>query len=508
MERERERILGVRQSDQAVAMERRQRVLVTVALVTGCLGMGIAGSIYSFNSYINAIKKTFGYTQSDMEIMAAMGNFGISLGFPAGFLCERLGGRVTSLAAMLLAGGAFFLAYSTTFSTAFYSHDHMVLLQDLYFFLAGFGAIFTYMAAMMTTVLNFSLAHRGKIIGILDACFSGGPALVALVYGEFFVRGHVNDEQHQDLRGFYLMSAVAFIAINLLGMAFLGVYRDPDAITLTTHGSKTRLVEQDEQRGDEEEDKEGDKHRDLKDQGEVKGRDLVDINPDAGGEDVTGLRLARDFDFHFLLWSYIFCASLQLTFQANITTFLKSTHLEQYNTLLTTLTFASGTVSKFAIGLLSDLLVHRVPRVVLILVTTVVQTAVLTLCVFKGDTFPVLLIGTLGVGIPNGATWCLTPVMTSEFFGTRYFGRNWGFMMLGVAFMGLGLQKMFGALYDSEIQVTGSTDCYGLKCFRWTFVVLTGLSFCSCIFYVGLLERRLRVRRWRKEMRAREKHVQ
>jgi hypothetical protein len=52
----------------------------------------------------------------------------------------------------------------------------------------GFGAIFSYMAAMMTNVVNFSLVHRGKVVGILDASFSGGPALMALIYGEFFVK--------------------------------------------------------------------------------------------------------------------------------------------------------------------------------------------------------------------------------------------------------------------------------------------------------------------------------
>jgi hypothetical protein len=44
------------------------------------------------------------------------------------------------------------------------------------------------MAAMMTNVVNFSLVHRGKVVGILDASFSGGPALMALIYGEFFVK--------------------------------------------------------------------------------------------------------------------------------------------------------------------------------------------------------------------------------------------------------------------------------------------------------------------------------
>ena len=63
---------------------------------------------------------------------------------------------------------------------------------------------------------------------------------------------------------------------------------------------------------------------------------------------------------------------MSVWFQINITTFLESYHLG-HSTLLTTLSFVSGTVAKFLIGLLSDLTVHRVPRAALILATTAVQ---------------------------------------------------------------------------------------------------------------------------------------
>ena len=66
-----------------------------------------------------------------------MGNFGISMGFPAGFLCERFGGRVTSVVALVLTSVAFFMSYSTTLDKIFYSQDSRAGLQDLYFFIGG-----------------------------------------------------------------------------------------------------------------------------------------------------------------------------------------------------------------------------------------------------------------------------------------------------------------------------------------------------------------------------------
>lgn len=70
-----------------------------------------------------------------VEMFASMGNFGVSFGFPAGFLCERFGARVTSVVATIVSTLGFILLWSTTESKEFY-HGH-AWIQYIYFFLAG-----------------------------------------------------------------------------------------------------------------------------------------------------------------------------------------------------------------------------------------------------------------------------------------------------------------------------------------------------------------------------------
>lgn len=319
------------------------------------------------------------------------------------------------------------------------------------------------MSAMTTATINFNPKHRGKIVGLLDASFSAGPAIMAQVFGNIFAAGHIHDEENQDLGGFYLTTAIAFAVIGLLGVVFLGKYpygfKESDEINLTVDDNKPENFEMEKQL------------------------------PHQPAKDITGLKLVRRFDYHFMAWSYIFCAGLQLMFQNNIQTYLKTFDLEQYTTTFGTVNPVCGVVSKFIVGFVSDLIVHKVPRVTVLLCFNILQTITLTLCIFFSDKFPVLIIALLVIGFANGAVWCLTPTMISEFYGLKFFGRNWGATIFGNAIGGTLVQLAYGWMYDNSIRIKGAQDCKaGVHCFEWSFTMASVLSLCACIFNVGLLQ--------------------
>ena len=316
------------------------------------------------------------------------------------------------------------------------------------------------MVALATNIPNFNPKHRGKFVGTMDGSFSAGPAVLALIYGAFFVNGHVKDEQNQNLRGYFLMLAILCASVGVLGWVLL------KQLPFDTGSEYSLLL-------------------DTEDNENV----ISHMTSSHRVPDITGKTLMNRFDFQFLFWTSSMCGGLQLMYQNNITAYLKSFDQESYSTLFTTLNPIAAVVSKFLAGFVSDLLLKKMPRTAILLIYNIVQTIVLILCIFWGDNLVLITATVIVLGMANGAMWCLTPIILSEYFGLKYFGRNWGFFMLGNALSGIALQEAYGWMYDSSIPFSGRTQCYGLKCFRWSFATVAVLSLCSCVFNTGLVEK-------------------
>ena len=326
-------------------------------------------------------------------------------------------------------------------------------------------------------------------MGVLSSCFNAGTALFTALYGLIFATGHLTDEAHQDLGGFYLMNAISFAVTCFLGVLFLKQYppnsddavasNDIDVTISTDMSNEIKLTESpDEQRKDQ----------NISTITDVGNKDIPDKSP-FKEKNITGLKLLKRFDFHFFLWGYFFCSGLQIVLFNNQQTYLKSYSLEEYTTLFTVMIPVAGIAAELVSGFVSDLILHRVPRIGVVLVLNIPQTLFLGLSIFLSDNLIVFAATNLFTGFANGALWALMPAMVVEYFGPKYFSRNWGAILLGNAFSGLALSEIFGWIYKNNITDPDSFDCYGLHCFTWSFIMLTVLSVDSIILNVGLLRR-------------------
>lgn len=332
---------------------------------------------------------------------------------------------------------------------------------------SGFGATFFYMTPLAINMGNYHPKHRGKVVGVMDASFSAGPAIFAAIYGTMFVKGHVTDEENQDLRGFYLLNIICSVAVGALALIFI------KRITYDIDMEVTRIVNWDES------------------------SPILSSSEHIVHREITGLKLLKRFDFHYLSWACFVCAGLQIMFQNNLGTYLKSYGLESYTTLFTTLNPIAAIASKFVAGFLSDAIIHWVPRSAVLLSFNLVQTVDLIVCVFFANSLTIFLITDIVIGFANGAVWCLTPTMISEFYGMNNFSRNWGFIMLGNAVGGLVFQETFGVLYD--LNTTTSNQCYGRHCFTWSFIIIAVSSFCASILNIGLLQKKMDEKKYGRE---------
>ena len=73
-----------------------------------------------------------------------------------------------------------------------------------------------------------------------------------------------------------------------------------------------------------------------------------------------------------------------------------------------------------------------------------------------------LIAGTVVIGFAFGGMFAIAPVITSEQFGNRHFGTNWGCIVFAPAIGSVAFNALFGHHYETEIR-EGCDDCYGMN---------------------------------------------
>ncbi|KAJ8307314.1 hypothetical protein KUTeg_015398 [Tegillarca granosa] len=319
-------------------------------LVVGCFAKFVTGSLFVFNSYEEALKATFNYTQIEVELQSSLLNVGLGLGFLPGIFYDKFGPTWTSLAGLIVSVGSYLLLWSTTKSVSFYKGNSW--LMAVYFFLcawlnnkwqknktgklldipkalffdlvAGFGSVFTYMVALNTNVINFHTKHRGKIVGLLNVFCVGSPFVFAVVYYNIFAGEGISNVD--SFGNFMLCFAATFGVCNLLCVLFLHKYTfhfNQDFEPLLS-GNKTEPINSSEKTGST-------------------NTSMEESQP------MVIKKLVLNVNYHLFAWMLAFAASVGQVYVNNVTEIA---------------TTVFRTIVSVTIGLLSDKFKHKIPRLV------------------------------------------------------------------------------------------------------------------------------------------------
>lgn len=116
----------------------------------------------------------------------------------------------------------------------------------------------------------------------------------------------------------------------------------------------------------------------------------------------------------------------------------------------------ASAVSRVAAGGLSDRFERRISRTGFLFLAAVTMTGVNAFLVFELQSVEV---GAVIVGCCFGATWCLTPLIVDDEFGSASFGQTWSTLMVASAIGGFMLAPIEDAAYR-EHTAPGARECY------------------------------------------------
>ena len=356
------------------------------------------------------------------------------------------------------------------------------------------------MAAMVTVIQNFPAKHRAKVVALLDTMYGSGIMVFATIYTQFFVNGHVQDEQNQNLKGYILFLLITVSATSLLCVMFLRVFplEEPPLVDKSSDPPPPFLVPMQPVRRPS-------GSRSLM-------SDFDDASSDAFGANTKSTQTLRprmreapqkqssyikshflltflSLDFQCLLWSFVLITSTTVMFMNNLTAMTKSVGLSRYNWLLTIVFSIVGIVSRFVFSPLSDLTYPRVPRVFFLVMGHSFSLASFIAMSMMADERNVFFSASACIGIAISLDYTFTMTALSEDFGTDHFGLHFGVFKLFDAAAGFSTNRAFGAIYDGQIQnrTSGQTDCYGKHCSQGSMILAAILSLCAVVCAIGYI---------------------
>ncbi len=201
--------------------------------------------------------------------------------------------------------------------------------------------------------------------------------------------------------------------------------------------------------------------------------------------DRKGIELMLNTEFWMVIIVTMFSISVDKVFFYNVGTYLRSFKMEDRSYIFFIAGPVCATLGKLIIGSLVHVFQRETQRMTFVCLALFHKSILLILFALFGDNFGILFLSTMTNYGSTALEFVVIPIIFMEYFGGKYFPRNWGSTVFGVGIATFILQAIVGHSYDSHIFSKDSYTCYGLKCFYLAnilFVILTISAFLASVF--------------------------
>ena len=196
------------------------------------------------------------------------------------------------------------------------------------------------------------------------------------------------------------------------------------------------------------------------------------------------------YDFWILFLAFALLTGAGLFVINNLSTIVQSTNRRttspQTNARMTgqlVYVLSFGNVSgRLLSGMLADHPVFVHQKIVLFRSACGLMTVGFGLCVVLPASIPVVTLLVILSAVAYGSAWVLIVGILTERYGRQHFGKDYGTIVMGPAVMGMVLNSISAAVYDSHAS-TDTGICFGVLCYRNSYL-LTACG--SCVAFLVL----------------------
>ncbi|KAF9349238.1 hypothetical protein BGX34_001912 [Mortierella sp. NVP85] len=221
-----------------------EQTLKYVSLAIGIVVMVLSGSLFSFASFGTDLKARFGFNSSNINLLAAIGDTAMYVGFLiVGPIYDHYGERWTLITASvltLLGYGGIYIAYAKAWGG-------LGFLMVLYC-LSGVASTAGYLAALAANMANFSAATSGTVSGILLAFFGLSATLFSQIKTHLFSGDNELVDPSSGFKGskatqdYLLFLTIITTAIYAIAAIFMVKINKPVVKTLESGSSSSTTV--------------------------------------------------------------------------------------------------------------------------------------------------------------------------------------------------------------------------------------------------------------------------